>query len=57
MKCRVINTYGPTAPKAKTKPTLVKTFYRKLKQAINVPSKFEIFILGDFNARLGQLSV
>ena len=50
IKCRVVNAYGPTSVIAGDKPRLVKTFYKHLKAAINVPVNVEVFILGDFNA-------
>ena len=52
--CRVINAYGPTSKKAEKKPTLVVNFYKELSKAIDVPSRYEIFVLGDFNSKLGK---
>lgn len=45
------------SPKAAKNPKLVTKFYREVTSAISVPSRYEIVILGDFNSKLGKLSV
>ena len=34
-------------------PKILTKFYNDLDTAINVPSRFELFVIGDFNAKLG----
>ena len=55
-KCHVINVYGPTAEQAREDPTLVNTLYNELGSAITIPSRWQNFICGDFNSKLGKLS-
>ena len=53
-KIRIINAYGPTAEKAAENPSLIEKFYSELEKATKVTSNVDIWILGDFNARIGQ---
>ena len=56
-KCRIVNAYAPHSRAAEVSPKLREDFYEELTCAIeNVPKHFEIFICGDFNARIGKLS-
>ena len=54
---RFVNAYGPTSQLARTSPIQLNFFYRQLSRAIRVPSRYEIFLLGDFNSKLGTLSM
>ena len=51
---RVVNCYSPTLPKSKAKPIIAEKFYDEIKEAIDVPARYEVFVLGDFNAKLGK---
>jgi len=53
---RIINAYGPTEPRATADPPLATTFYRDLKRAYDVPSRYEVYFGGDFNAKVGKLT-
>ena len=55
-KCCVINVYGPTAERAREDPTLVDALYNELGSAITIPSRWQLFICGDFNSMLGKVS-
>ena len=55
-KMRIVNCYSPTNPKSISNPTATDQFYSELQEAINVPARYEIWILGDFNAKLGKRS-
>ena len=55
-KCRIVNVYGPTNPASVNNPKLRETFYEQLNSTLKVPSNHELFILGDFNSKLGKLS-
>ena len=57
IKCRIVNAYGPTTPRAANNPQLVSHFYDTLNRAIDVPARFELYIMGDFNAKLGKVSL
>ena len=54
---RIVNGYGPTTPRAQANPQTVSDFYESLSRAVNVPSRWELFICGDFNAKLGKVSL
>ena len=54
---RLVNAYGPTTPRAQSHPQLVCDFYESLGHAVNVPSRWEYYICGDFNAKLGKVSL
>ena len=49
-KMRIVNCYSPTNPKTLSNPAATD------QEAINVPARHEIWILGDFNAKLGKRS-
>ena len=53
---RIINAYGPTQPRATADPLLATAFYRDLTRAYEVPSRYEVYFAGDFNAKLGKLT-
>ena len=53
---RIINCYSPTLPNCLEDPNLADKFYSELDLAVNVPVCHEVFILGDFNAKLGKRS-
>ena len=71
-KCRLVNAYGPTTPTAddlKGKAIkiidgvryaggeqIVAKYYSELRAAVTVPINYELFLCGDFNAKLGKLS-
>ena len=54
-KCRIVNVYGPTSERAREDPNLIDTLYAELKSTINVPARWQLFVCGDFNAKLGKL--
>ena len=54
IRCRVINAYGPHRKLAHDNPQLIENFYGQLKDAMDVPSNVEPFVLGDFNSKLGR---
>ena len=54
---RMVNAYGPTTPRAQSNPQAVIDFYQSLSHAINVPSRWEYYICGDFNSKLGKVSL
>ena len=56
VRYRIVNAYGPTTPRASNNPNLVRDFYRALNCAINVPARYELIIMGDFNAKVGKLT-
>ena len=57
-KCRVVNAYSPHSRTTDVNPELRDDFFDELKCAItNVPSNHELFICGDFNARIGKLDL
>ena len=54
---RFVNAYGPTSPLVKKKGIgALKLFYTQLTKALKVPARYELFICGDLNAKLGNLS-
>ena len=52
----VLSTCGPTAERAQEHPTIVDALYDELGSAITIPSRWQLFICGDFNSKLGKLS-
>ncbi|KAL5253179.1 hypothetical protein ACHWQZ_G013082 [Mnemiopsis leidyi] len=54
---RIVNAYGPTLQRAYEHPHELTNFYQSLSTACNVPSRYELYIMGDFNSKLGRLSV
>ena len=56
-KMRIVNCYSPTNPRTLSNPAATDQFYCELQEAINVPARYEIWILGDFNAKLGKRSI
>ena len=56
-RARIVNCYSPTLPKATKNPILIEKFYDELSVATNVPSRVELFVTGDFNAKLGKRSI
>ena len=56
-KFRVVNCYGLTQFRANEKraggPRKVKNFYSELSGVCNVPRKWELYVIGDFNSKLG----
>ncbi len=56
IRCRVVNAYGPHKKLAHDNPQLIENFYGQLKESISVPSNTEIFVLGDFNSKVGRLT-
>ena len=53
-KCWIVNVYGPTTERAQENPTLVKSLYDELSTAIKVPSRWLLFVCGDFSVKLGN---
>ena len=54
--CRIVNVYGHTQPNTTKKPGLLRHTYQELQEAINVPTNYDLYVLGDFTARLGKIS-
>ena len=54
--CRVVNCYASTLPKSTANPQLATTFYNHLNKAMDVSSKWDLYVLGDFNAKIGKRS-
>ena len=57
IKYRFVNCYSPTLPRAVENPQLISQFYQSLSSACNVPSRYELYIMGDFNAKLGKVQL
>jgi len=54
---RFVNAYGPTKDRVRQKGiSVLKLFYHQLTKALKVPARYELFVLGDLNAKLGNLS-
>ena len=53
---RFINCYSPTNPKSVQNPQVADKFYDQLEKASDVPARYEVWFLGDFNAKLGKRS-
>ena len=56
IRSRVVNAYCPHRKLAHDNPNLLVNFYGQLKDAISVASNVEIFVLGDFNSKLGKMT-
>ena len=54
---RIVNAYGPTMQRASNEPQLLTSFYQTLSSAVKVPSRFELYIMGDFNSKLGKVTL
>ncbi|KAL5258943.1 hypothetical protein ACHWQZ_G009422 [Mnemiopsis leidyi] len=53
---RFVNCYSPTNPKSVQNPHIADQFYDQLDKALDVPARFEVWFLGDFNAKIGKRS-
>ena len=53
---RCVNGYSPTNTKSKKDLSLSTSFYEDLQKVSNVPSRWEIFYLGDFNGKIGNIT-
>ena len=60
---RIVNVYGPTIKcvtdstnKVSGTSKAAEAYYDNVKTAIKVPARYDLFIAGDFNARLGSCS-
>ena len=56
MNIRCINGYSPTNTKSKKDVSLSTKFYEDLHKASHVPSRWELYFLGDFNGKIGKLN-
>ena len=56
-ECHVINAYGPTMQKTTDNPALRDRFYAELSSAVTAPSRFQVFVCGDFNSKLRQMTL
>jgi hypothetical protein len=56
-KCRIINVYAPTTEKAKENPAILDYFYAELSSTITIPARWQLFVCGDFNYKLGKLGI
>ena len=54
---RVINAYGPHMGIVKDDVNVSHQFYKDLSEALNIPARYDVFIAGDFNSRLGRRSI
>ena len=54
LKIRVVNCYSPTNVKSVQNPQIADQFYCELQEAVNIPARHELFVMGDFNGRLGK---
>ncbi len=52
--CRFVNVYSPHRGLIKKTPQIATQFYNEVSGAINIPSRWELFMLGDFNSKLGK---
>ena len=57
LRCRVVNVYGPHKKLVTDNQQLLVDFYGQVRDALNVPSNVEIFVLGDFNSKLGRMTL
>ena len=48
-QCRVVNAYGPTSQRVKENPSVSEQFYAEMSSAIKAPTRFLVFVCGDFN--------
>ena len=53
---RIVNAYGPTSKRVLDNPQLVQNFYETLSSSCDVPSRYEFYVMGDLNAKLGKIS-
>lgn len=60
---RIVNVYGPTKKivdddisRVTGNSPLLQSYFNDLKTAINIPARYDLFVAGDFNARLGRCS-
>ena len=51
---RIVNCYSPTLPRSIQNPAIIEQFYDELTTSVQVPSRYEVFVAGDFNAKLGK---
>ena len=51
---RIVNCYSPTLPRSIQNPAIIEQFYDELTVSVEVPSRYEVFVTGDFNAKLGK---
>ena len=56
IRCRAINVYGPHRKLTNDDPQQLENFYSQLRSTMKVSSNVEIFIMGDFNSKLGKLT-
>jgi hypothetical protein len=54
-RCRIVNVYGPTTEIVQENLSLVESLYDELSTAIKVPSRWLLFVCGDFNAKMGKV--
>ena len=47
---RIVNCYSPTFVSVEKNPELLESFYDVVNKAINIPQRFDLYVLGDFNA-------
>jgi hypothetical protein len=52
---RCVNASSPTNTKARKDNKLSSKFYKELQSASKVPSRWELYHLGDFNGKIGKL--
>ena len=57
IKYRIINVYGPTMQRAADNPEMLTNFYQIVSKALDVPARVELYIMGDFNSKLGKVSL
>ena len=55
-KIRIVNCYGYTSQRALESPRKVERYYDEVTSTYNVPAKWEAFVMGDMNAKLGRLT-
>jgi len=55
-KFRIVNCHSPTNPRTKSNPDTTDQFYRELQLAVDIPARYELWIFGDFNAKLRKRS-
>ena len=51
---RIVNCHSPTLPRSIQNPAIIEQFYDELTTSVQVPSRYEVFVAGDFNAKLGK---
>ena len=56
MYIRCVNGYSPTNTKSKKDASLSEKSYEDLQKAAHVPSRWELYFLGDFNGKIGKLN-